>query len=183
MRVGMSSLLVVSMLGLGLLGSARAARADGMAAASRAADQQFVQKAYGINQAEITLGQMAERKGASEEVRAYGARMVADHTKGLTELKAAAAKDKVPVPSTLTPEQQKLEDELSGLSGGQFDDVYMKHMVAGHGAAIDVFAQEIALGTSPALRKYAEEMLPTLESHESAADQGEDQLRGSSPAR
>jgi putative membrane protein len=147
------------------------------AATGNSADQQFVQKAWSINQAEITLGQMAQQKGTTPDVKSFGARMAADHTKGLDDLNAAAQRDGIGVPSALLPQQKQLQDQLSRMSGRQFDEAYMKHMVAGHGAAIAVFTQEIADGSGPALRAYAEQMLPTLESHESAADQGEDELR------
>jgi putative membrane protein len=145
--------------------------------AAGAADQDFVKKAYSINRAEIDLGHMAEQKGTAPEVKSFGARMVADHTKALDDLKAAAHKDGVATPTAVLPAQKQLEGQLSQLTGKPFDDAYMKHMITGHGAAIDVFTQEIAKGTSPSLRAYAEQSLPMLESHERAADQGEDQLR------
>jgi putative membrane protein len=103
--------------------------------------------------------------------------MVADHTRALDDLKAAARKDGVAVPSAVLPPQKQLETQLSQLGGKQFDDVYMRHMVTGHGAAIDLYTQEIGKGLSPALRSYAEQSLPMLESHEHAADQGEDVIR------
>jgi putative membrane protein len=173
MHHGRSRALAV-VVAVSMLGAAAVALAD---AKANGADLQFVQKAYTINQAEVSLGHMAEERGASPEVKAYGARMVADHTKGLEELKKAAGRDGLPVPSAVSPAAQQLQQQLSQLTGTQFDDAYMRHMVAGHGEAIGVFTQEIANGASPSLRAYAEQMLPTLESHESAADQGEDHLR------
>jgi putative membrane protein len=144
--------------------------------AASAADQEFVKKAYSLNRTEIELGRMAQQKGSTAEVRAFGARMVADHTRALDDLKAAAHKDGLALPNAILPQQKQLESQLSQLGGRQFDDVYMKHMVTGHGSAIDIYAQEIARGLSPALHAYAEQSLPMLESHEHAADQGEDVL-------
>jgi putative membrane protein len=163
----------LAIVAISLIGAA--AHAD--ATRGSGADHDFVEKAYTINQAEVTLGHMAEERGTSPEVKAFGARMVADHTKGLDELNAAARRDGVPVPSAVSPAATQLQQHLSQLNGASFDDAYMKHMVAGHGEAVGVFTQEIANGTGPALRAYAEQMLPTLESHESAADQAQDQLR------
>lgn len=140
-------------------------------------DRDFVDKAYQINQAEIALGRMAEAKGATQAVRSFGARMVRDHTKALLDLRKAAGQAQMTIPNTVEPPRSKLEQQLGAVSGTQFDDQYMNHMVAGHGAAIDAFTREIANGRSAPLRSYAERMLPVLESHESAAVRGNDTLR------
>ena len=143
------------------------------------ADRDFVNKAYSINQAEISLGRMAQTRGATQTVRSFGARMVRDHTKAQLDLRTAAGQAQMTVPSTLEVPQSQLEQQLGALSGAQFDDQYMKHMVAGHGAAIDAFTREIANGGSAPLRSYAERMLPILESHESGAVRDHDTLRRS----
>ncbi len=120
---------------------------------------------------------MAERKGTTPDVKAFGARMVRDHAKALDELEAAAHRAGLAVPTTLQPAQQQLKEQLGGLTGTEFNDTYMKHMVAGHGDAIEVFAQEIANGASEPLRAYAERTMATLEAHEKAATEDENNLR------
>ncbi len=140
-------------------------------------DQQFAAKAYSIDQAEITLGHEAQKKGTTPRVKSLGETMVRDHTQAQGELEAAARQANIALPGGILPPQQQVADQLSGLSGKAFDDAYAKHMVAGHGAAIDTYAQEIADGKAPAMRAYAEKTLPTLESHERAATEADDSLR------
>lgn len=144
------------------------------------ADRQFADEAYSINKGEIELGQMARQKGTAPEVKAFGERMVQDHTNGLRDLETAAREAGVALPHALQPSEAQLEAELTGLSAKAFDDAYMKHMVAGHGLAITVFKDEIANGASPSLRAYAKKTLPMLESHENNArtDRSTMQQRG-----
>jgi putative membrane protein len=163
--------LTISVLSFALLGGVARAQSN------NAADQQFVLRAHSINRGEIELGRMAEQKGTTPEVRSFGERMVKDHTAGLRELEAAAGEAGVPVPSGLLAPQAQLEHQLTGLSGRQFDDSYIQHMVAGHNAAIAAFHEELDNGRSLPLRSYAERMLPLLESHEQGASQAEQQMR------
>jgi putative membrane protein len=146
-----------------------------LAAAPTPADRQFAQQAHSINQAEIDLGKMAQQKGTTADVKGFGAQMVVDHTNAQKDLDAAARKDGVTVHGGLSPEQKQLEKQLSGLSGKQFDDAYMKHMATGHTAAVKMFKKEVVSGTSPALHTYASQALPMLEHHEHEAGQMEHQ--------
>lgn len=107
----------------------------GMTEADRAREAQsdtekFIQKAAIANMAEIQLGQLAETRAESPEVKAFAKMMVDDHTKALDELKQAAGT--TAIPSTLDKKHQKLHDKLSKLSGAEFDKKYMEAMVDGH---------------------------------------------------
>jgi putative membrane protein len=155
-----------------LLGPGKAAVAQGNV------DQEFARKAYAINQGEISLGRMAEEKGATPRVRSFGTRMVRDHTAALLDLRVAAGKAQVVLPSTPPGPEGAMDRQLAGLSGKDFDEQYMKHMIAGHGAAISAFTEEIAFGHNPPLRTYARKTLPLLESHETQATQDELRERG-----
>ena len=54
-------------------------------------DQDFVTKAAQAGLAEVRLGQLAGEKSAAANIKAFGQRMVSDHTKAGEELKTLAA--------------------------------------------------------------------------------------------
>jgi putative membrane protein len=133
------------------------------------ADRQFLQQAYSINQGEVKLGEVAKRKGTTDEVKNYGQLMVSDHTLALKELHQFADKANAKVPSQLLPEQQRAYDQMSKLSGAEFDKAYIDHMVTGHEVAIGAFSKEAQFGKNPVLKDYAQKTLPMLQSHEGIA--------------
>jgi putative membrane protein len=98
--------------------------------AAKTDTQKFVEKAAIANMAEIQLGQLAETRAQSPEVKEFAQMMVTDHTKALDELKQAAGG--ATIPSALDKKHQKLHDKLSKLSGAEFDKKYMEAMVDGH---------------------------------------------------
>ena len=48
---------------------------------------------------EVTMGQVAEQKAQSDDVKSFGKRMVTDHSKANDELKSIASKKGVQLPS------------------------------------------------------------------------------------
>jgi putative membrane protein len=133
------------------------------------ADRQFLDEAYSISEGEVKLGELAKRKGTTDEVKNYGQYMVADHSLALKELREFAAKANAKVPDQLLPEQQRLYDQMSQLSGEQFDTAYINHMVTGHDLAIGAFKKEAQFGKNSILKEYAQKELPMLQSHEGIA--------------
>jgi putative membrane protein len=133
------------------------------------ADREFLDTAYSINQGEVKLGEVAKRKGTTDAVRNYGQLMVSDHSLALKELHEFADKANARMPSQLLPQQQRAYDEMSKLSGAEFDRAYIGHMVTGHEAAIGAFTKEAQLGKNPILKDYAQKTLPMLQSHEGIA--------------
>ena len=85
---------------------------------------------------------MAESKGASKDVRAFGKQMVTDHS-GVNKQAVALAK-KLKVAPEDNPTSQSLkkggEDNLAtlkGLKGAAFDKAYIDHEVAYHEQVLD----------------------------------------------
>jgi len=128
-------------------------------------DRQFVDQAAQGGMAEVELGRLAEQKGATAEVRDFGKRMVTDHTKINDQLKQLATKEDVTLPQQLNAKDKMTKESLSKLSGEQFDKAYMKDMVKDHTADIQDFRKESTAAASPAVKNFASETLPTLESH------------------
>src|SRR5581483_9505444 len=84
---------------------------------SKSADSTFAMKAAQGGMAEVKMGQLAEQKASSPEVKQFAQRMVTDHTKANSELKQAAAQDNITLPTSLDSKDQATYDKLSKLSG------------------------------------------------------------------
>jgi putative membrane protein len=134
-------------------------------AAPSAGDTDFVTKAGQAGIAEVAAGRMAEKQGMSAATKAFGKRMVADHTKAGEGLKRAAEKSGAKVPTTTSEEQKQAAEKLAGLKGAAFDSAYAEQMVKDHEDAVALFEKESSSGTDADLKNFASQTLPTLQEH------------------
>lgn len=141
-------------------------------AAEKAAmsDQQFVDFALQTDMVEANLGQLAQSTAEAQPVKDYAQTLVTDHTSDYQQLSGIAHQANLTVPSAIDAEHNKaMIDPFQKLKGGAFDHHYVADMVAGHTKAIAIYKKESEDATSPALKSYAEQTLPTLEKHLSGA--------------
>ena len=135
------------------------------------ADKTFMTKAAIGGMAEVTLGQMAATKGASNDVKDFGNRMVNDHGKANDELKALASSKGVTLPTDLDAEHKKASDALSKKTGKAFDKAYMADMVKDHVKDVAEFQKESSSAQDPDLKSWVTKTLPTLQDHLKMAQQ------------
>ncbi len=145
----------------------------------KSADATFAMKAAQGGMAEVKLGQLAVQKAGNPEVKSFGQKMIDDHSKANDELKSAAAKDNMTLPTTLGAKDQALYNKLSSLSGADFDKAYMKAMVKDHEEDIKEFQKEASKGTNPGIRNFASTTLPTLQEHLQLAKSAEQKVTAS----
>jgi putative membrane protein len=129
----------------------------------------FVEKAALDGMTEVELGKIAQQNAESKDVKAFGARMVKDHSKANAELKSIAQSRGLQVPAKLDEEHQAMVDKFSAMSGAQFDAAYAKNMSEDHAKAIALF-KEASEGSDPQLAGFAQKTLPTLKEHKAMAD-------------
>ena len=129
------------------------------------ADRKFMDKAAQGGMAEVEMGQLAEQNGQSAEVKAFGKRMVNDHTKANDQLKQLAEQKGVALPTGLDAKDQATKDRLSKLQGAAFDKAYMSDMVTDHKKDVAEFQRESKIAHDPELKNWAGQTLPTLQSH------------------
>lgn len=127
-------------------------------------DAEFVKKAASAGMMEVELGKHAQAHAENADVRAFGKRMVDDHSKAGRELEQVAKSEGIAVPKTLSDDDRKEVEELSTKRGAEFDDDYMDDMVDGHEHVIDAFREQAAEGKT-AIDLFAKKTLPTLEAH------------------
>lgn len=143
----------------------RATAADPPHAHAAGGDGHFVQEAAVGGLMEVQLGRIAQNKAASDDVKRFGQRMVADHGRANERLKTVATQEGIPVPDTLPPEKKKAVDQLAGLSGAAFDKAYMAHMVEDHREDVATFQREAGKSGDTPVKQFAAETLPTLREH------------------
>ncbi len=146
------------------------------------ADQHFMDKAAQGGMAEVELGQLAEQNAQSSEVKAFGKRMVDDHSKANDQLKQLASQEEVSLPTSLDAKDQATKDRLEKLHGAAFDKAYMHDMVMDHKKDVAEFKHESEVAHSPALRDWAKQTTPTLESHLQEAEKVAPQVGASMPS-
>jgi putative membrane protein len=156
-----------------------AAASPGASAASGVSrhDRGFLQDAASDGLAEVLLGQLAQQRAASPEVRQFGERMVADHTKANDALKALAQARGLQLPDRPTAAQQRMHDGMAKLQGDVFDRLYMAHMAGDHRKAVSLFQKQAKSGDDAGLKSFAEQTLPTLQDHLKTASALHDRLK------
>jgi putative membrane protein len=130
-----------------------------------AADTKFVKKAAQGGMAEVELGQLAQQKASSEDVKKFGERMVTDHSKANDQLKQVAAQEHIDLPQQIDAKDQATKAKLEKLSGDEFDRMYMQHMVKDHKTDVSEFEHASKAAKDPAVKSFASQTLPILQEH------------------
>lgn len=130
------------------------------------------------NASEVDLGKVAEQRAHSRDVKAFGKRMVKDHTALDKDVQSWAKKNNVtigapPQDDAHRAEMQKMQDlkqRLGSLSGADFDRTYMQAMAEDHANdlnSVQTFEQQT---TNKSLKKLLEQARKVIASHRKDAD-------------
>jgi putative membrane protein len=160
--------LQIAILGLGLsLATAAQAKSGVQAPAANSVthgDKDWVISSAKGGMEEVRLGELAETKGGSAAVKAFGKHMVTDHGKANSELKQLASLKHITLPTSDSKSDSDYK-KLNALSGAQFDKQYVAMMVKDHKADVASFKSESKKGHDNNIRAWAGRTLPTLEGH------------------
>ena len=149
-----------------LAGMGVSAQADDTGGKKGATEERlFLQSASNGGLAEVELGKLAQQRGASEDVKSFGARMVKDHEQANKELATLAARKGVSFPARIDRKDEQLRDRLSKLSGPAFDQAYMHEMTADHEHDVAAFHDAAETSSDDDVREFALHELPTLTEH------------------
>jgi putative membrane protein len=128
-------------------------------------DQKFLKEADEISMTEVRLGKLAQDHAATQPVMKFGQRMVRDHSRMNKELRDLAKAKGITLPDKLDKKHQKMVEQMSSLSGGDFDRAYTKDMVSGHEEAIQKFEEEAKNGQDPEVKAWAAKEVKILQEH------------------
>jgi putative membrane protein len=176
--------LVVPALGavIGAVITAAPAGAAQVASPVSAQDRQWMQTSAAGDIFEIRGGQMAEQKGQSQAVRALGARLVADHTKTLSDARDLASKLGITLPSQPGAKMQTELSQFAAASGAAFDVLYAKTEISDHEQDISETTTEINNGSNSEVKQEAQTDLPILRTHLALAQQALAVVTGHTPS-
>ena len=135
----------------------------------KADTQTFLTIAAEEQQVAIALGQLAAQRAKNDRVKEFGSKMVEDHKKVRREAEEWASKHQVPLAAKLTPEDKQKVDDLSQLSGHEFDRAYMNFALQNHETTLEQFHQHLETMRYPDLREWFTSMLPVLKAHRDQA--------------
>jgi putative membrane protein len=143
-------------------------------------DVKFLVEAASSSQMEIVLGQIAQQKATSTEVKNYAAMMVNDHTKAIDDLKMLVSNKGASIPDTILPKHRALMDRLNGVEGADFDKAYMSVMRDAHENDIDEFEDQAKDAKDPDVKAFAAKRLPVLQEHHKQAKDAKSTMNNNS---
>ncbi|CAN5185498.1 hypothetical protein BH20VER2_BH20VER2_01320 [soil metagenome] len=120
-------------------------------------DRKFLFDAFAGAAKQVQLGEIATRRGQSEQVRKLGSRMVADHGRLFGELSAEAARKGLKLVGR--PFGEKLKDRAN------FDRAWLAVALDHHQKQVAIFQRQARSGTEADLRRLAQRALSILEQH------------------
>ncbi|UOQ73538.1 DUF4142 domain-containing protein [Hymenobacter cellulosilyticus] len=139
-------------------------------------DAEFVVKAASDGMLEVELGKLAQQKGTTPTIKAFGQHMVEQHAEANTALKALADRKGLVLPASLGQEQQETYSQLAGLTGTQFDKQYMAAMVKDHKSDVDDFEDMSEEAYDGDIRGFAAKYAPVLKEHLEKAEELNEQV-------
>jgi putative membrane protein len=134
-------------------------------------DPQIAHIVVTANQVDIDAGKLAEKRGSTADVKAFGKQMATDHTAVNKQATALVKKLHVrPQSNDTSASLKKGGDEnlakLRKLKGKDFDKAYVDHEVTYHQAVIDAVDKTLLPSASNAeLKALIEKVRPALVQH------------------
>lgn len=129
-------------------------------------DRKFMMDAAAGGMAEVEMGRLALEKASSDDVKKYAQQMIDDHTKANEELMQVASTKGVTLPSGPDAKHMALMQKMRGMSGAEFDRMYIKESgVNDHAKMEKLFQKESTGGKDADARAFAAKTLPTVQMH------------------
>lgn len=118
-----------------------------------AADRAFIQEAANGGTKEVAMGQMAQQHGQSADVKAFGGRLVNDHTRANNEL--------IKIAQNRGIQLKARKPSHSWTSDQQF----ITMMVADHQKTLAAFQREAKNGSDPDVKTFAQKNSAVIAQH------------------
>ena len=125
----------------------------------------FLQKAAAGQQQEIDLGQLATQKAESNEVKQFGARMVADHQKARQAVQQLASKGGLQLVNQSNESHTAMKTQLDRASGKGFDRAYITLILQEHAKEMKELEQRAREEKNQEVRQWATDTIPVVKDH------------------
>jgi putative membrane protein len=139
-----------------------AANAPAMAASD------FVTGAAASDMYEVQAAKIALQRSHNADVKMFAHMMIKDHTASTKALKAAIAasgRTDLAPPAALPADKQAMIDDLNKAAPADFDAAYMKQQTDAHEATLDLMNGYAAGGDVDAIKAFAGQTAPVVQTH------------------
>jgi predicted outer membrane protein len=156
----------------GASGASGAAGSSASGAKLSSGDEKAVKDMAMADMAEVATGKLAQSKGQSAEVKAFGQQMIDDHGAALAKVQALAQARGVTLPTELDSKHKSMSAKLEKLSGAEFDKAYMAQAgVKDHTETHKKLVADAKKIKDPEVKALADQHMPVVEQHLKAAQQ------------
>ena len=166
----------MKMIGVLALGCASMVGIAGAKAQGTDQDKQFLMTASQGDYTEITFSKLALSKSNNPQVKSYAQQMITDHNKLEDSMKPFANQMGIQPVMTLDPMHQQKYDQLSSLSGADFDKQYMSDMDTDHHSTLDAFKAELSSTSDAQIKPTVKKGEKVVAQHTQMADKLSAQL-------
>jgi putative membrane protein len=128
---------------------------------------------------EIEAGKIAQQKGRSADVKAFGKMMVTDHTALSNEMKPLVIAAGKTLPTGLDERRKGMIDNLNAAAPADFDQVYLSQQEAAHSETLTLMQGYADNGDDAGLKAAAAKAAPKVQAH---LDQVKKLQSGAAPA-
>jgi putative membrane protein len=129
------------------------------------ADQAFIRQMFESDAVEVQLGQMAQEKSQSDDVKQFAQKMI-ENRKRLDDQLTPLAKH-LDVSQPKGPDKKSKQEiaKLQALSGQQFDEEYIRTIEKAHEKDVKNFKQASETSQDPNVQRTAQTDAPVIEQH------------------
>jgi len=127
----------------------------------------FVKIAAISDMYEISAAKIAEKQSRNAAVKAFAARMIHDHSATTAAVRKILASGTVnaTAPADMDGKHESLIGDLNQATPNAFDKTYMDQQVQAHNEAEGVFKSYASQGDNDALKQFAKDTAPKIQSH------------------
>ena len=129
-------------------------------------EKAFVSKAMEGDNSEVQLGQLAEQKSQSQDVKQLAQKLVSDHSQMNQKwFDPEAQQLGVSAPKGPSKKDKKTAAKLEGLSGSDFDTQYLTMMYKDHQKDLKDFNDEANSTQDPTVKQLAQQGAKVISQH------------------
>jgi putative membrane protein len=126
----------------------------------------FISKGMEGDQSEIQMGQLAQQKSQSNDVKQLAQKIVNDHTQMDEKwFKPLAKQMNVSEPKGPSKKDKKMAEKMETLSGNEFDTEYLTMMLKDHQKDLKEFQDEANSAQDPSVKQVAQQGASVISQH------------------
>jgi putative membrane protein len=137
----------------------------------------FLAQAMQDSLAEIETCELALQKTSNDDIKAFSQHMIDQHSQMGREIEQLAGKKNATLPKDVSSEQKSTFEELSKLSGEEFDKKFLDHNVKDHEKDIRIFREQAEQANDSDIKAFAEKGVQQLSQHLNMAKEVERKLQ------